>query len=95
MIATELESKVYNWLTGRNVNFDFESSLLNGRTDLAGLIIEFLLDNEVALRIQRAGEVVERQILEGIGFRVVDLKESDINVNLDITMLKAISGEEQ
>lgn len=91
MIMTELESKVGDWLTNQEIEFNFESSLQNGRVDLNNMIVEFILSDDIALRIKKADDTVEKVILTQMGYKVADLKEEDLITDLDSTLIKAIS----
>ncbi len=88
---TELESKVSDWLTNQEIDFDFESSLQNGRVDLQNMIVEFILADYTVLRIKKAEDTIEKVILEQMGFRVAGLKEEELITDLDSTLVKAIS----
>ena len=105
VIMSSLERLVYNWLTERGIIFDFQSSLIGGRVEFGGAVVDFVLIEEgVILRIhgeywhtgiiQEAKDREQRTMLENIGYRVVDLQEQDLTTNLDAVMNKAIMGDE-
>ncbi len=105
VIMSSLERLVYNWLIERGIAFDFQSSLLGGRVEFGGAVVDFILIEEgVILRIfgeywhtgiiQEAKDREQRTMLENIGYRVVDLQEQDLTTNLDAVMEKAIMGDE-
>ena len=105
LVASDLERLVYEWLTKRGIEFSFQSSLLGGRMEYGGIIIDFILiESGIALRVQgeyfhsgveqEAKDREARIVLENMGFRVVDLEEQDLITNLDAVMERAIEGNE-
>lgn len=105
LILTDLERLVYTWLVERNIEFDFQSSLMGGRIEFGGAVVDFILvESGILLRVfgeywhtglvQEAKDREQRSMLEGLGYRVVDLHEEELTTNLDAVMEKAIMGDE-
>ncbi len=102
------EWRVYWWLQKHGYEFDFQSSLLGGRIELGGQVADFLLPNELPPMIIRVqglawhygfrGDIPKDQkakdILEGMGYRVIDVDEDDVNERLDYVMVRAMRGED-
>jgi len=104
-LMTETEGKIATWLDNKRINYNFQSSLIGGRSELAGMIIPFIVpDFNLALRIrnadlydgvnQTAVARMERAQLHNLGFVVVDAHEEDITRNVDEVMNRAIEGRE-
>ncbi|MCJ7612142.1 MAG: hypothetical protein MUP19_07760, partial [Candidatus Aminicenantes bacterium] len=102
---TETEGKIAVWLDNKRINYNFQSSLVGGRAELAGMDIPFIIpDFNLALRIrnqdlydgvsQTAIARMERAQLHNLGFVVVDAHEEDITRNIDEVMNRAIEGRE-
>lgn len=102
---TATEGKVADWLNNKRINYNFQSSLVGGRSELAGLTVPFIImDFNLALRIrnqdlydgvsQTALARIERAQLHNLGFVVVDAHEEDITRNIDEVMNRAIEGRE-
>jgi len=105
ILMTSLEKLVADWLDKRGILYDLQSSLLGGRAEFGGAVVDFILiESAIILRImgeywhagtiQEAKDREQRTMLENIGYRVVDLQEEDLNTNLDAVMEKAIMGDE-
>lgn len=90
MIITEIENKVLGWLVEHDIDFDFESSLQNGRIELNSMIVEFILPDNLAMRIKNVDNGIERAILEQEGYKVADLREYDLERDIDATLTEAI-----
>ena len=101
------EWRVFWWLTKRGIAFDFQSSLMGGRAQLGGLVVDFLITSTVpttALRVQGEAfhygyyakpgrDQMQKDILENeFGFKVIDLDESDLLNRLDFVMGLAMRG---
>ncbi len=94
MIATELETMVVDWLEIRKIDFDFHSSLDGERVEFSGLKADFIVpDYGLVLRITDEEEDEQKAIIENMGYTVVDLKEQDLRIDLNTTMLLALTGE--
>jgi len=87
------------------VDFIFQSQLigLRGVRELGDAIVDFMLvESNILWRVQgeywhkgteeRARDLIQRQRLEGLGYTVVDLWESDLTERLDCTLQQAIRG---
>jgi len=93
-IISELERIVHNWLTRHKISFDFQSSIAGGFYALGGSVVDFILkDMMVALRVQgtywhtgvmkEGRDLYQREILEQLGYTVVDLWEADLEKRLE------------
>lgn len=102
---TDIEALVFNWLTRKNIEFQFQTSLMGGFYQLGGAVVDFLLPaRNLAWRIfgeywhrgvQKEGsDVLQKETLAAIGWTVVDLWSSDIQDRLEETLTKALRGEE-
>jgi len=108
LVASDLERIVINWLNKRGIiDYDFQSSLLGGRYELGGSIIDILFpDRSLAWRIQgdywhkqiakQATDSVQRELLESQGWKVVDIWGStlDTPTRIEETLRKALMGVE-
>lgn len=105
MIGTDIELMVAEWLEKRNILFSFQTKLLGGRPEFGGAVVDFILIEEgIILRVQgeywhtdteqTAQDKVQRILLENLGYRVVDLQETDIENNIDAVMNRAVVGLE-
>lgn len=103
-VMSDLEEIVYNWLSQKKINFQFQSSLAGGYYALGGAVIDFILENRIALRVHgeywhrgvvpEGRDLMQKEILTAQGFIVVDLWGEDLKSRLDETMQRALSGEE-
>jgi len=105
LILSDIEQVVYNWLTKRRIPFEAQVSLRGGVFELGGAKVDFILENDIALRVhgeywhqrigQRASDMVQREVLEADGFTVVDAWGDDLTPDrVDDTMEKALKGVE-
>jgi len=95
VIGSNLEVTVMRWLDKRKILYDFQGSSMGDFFKLP--------ENQVALRVQgefwhspvgKTGQdIIQRELLESIGWTVVDLYESDLMSRLNETMEKALQGE--
>ena len=91
--ATFPEFLIYRELTRRRLkegeDFDFQSAALGGKKQLGGAVIDFILYGYIAGRVQglywhfrtigqKASDIIQRAILEGTGYTVVDMLEDEI-----------------
>lgn len=89
------------------LDFEFQSSQFGGRSDLGGLVVDFLFPNHFPpglvlnvegehwhrySTVQRAKEVIDRTRLESRGFKVVFGLESHINANVGWVVDNALRG---
>lgn len=104
-MATDIEIIVLRWLDRNKIEYEFQSSLMGGFFELGGAVVDVLIpDRNLAWRImgeywhrgvEKTGtDTIQREMLEGMGYTVVDLFELDIRERLSETMTKAIQGEE-
>lgn len=72
-----------------NEDFEFQSEVLGGKTKLGGAVVDFILYGYIAGRVQglywhfrtigqKSVDTIQRAILEGEGFTVVDMLEDEI-----------------
>jgi len=103
IIASDLERIVYDWLVRRGISFDFQTSFSGGHYQLGGSVVDFLIGN-LAWRVQgeywhrgveKAGaDIIQREMLESLGYTVVDLRADDLENMANETLTKALRGEE-
>ena len=104
-VMTEPEAIVYRWLIKKNIQFAFQTSLAGGFYELGGAVVDFILTElNIALRVQgtywhegvakKGMDDIQREMLEGIGFTVVDVWEDDLENRLEETMTLAVQGQE-
>ena len=106
--ASDIERIVLNWLDNHKIiDYSFQSSLMGGHYELGGAVVDFLFpDRELAWRIQgdywhkqiakQATDDIQRELLEGQGWIVVDVwgKDLDTPERVNDTLTKALRGEE-
>ena len=89
------------------IDFEFQSQLigLRGVRELGDAIADFVLTKQnIVLRVQgefwhhtpeqNARDSIQKERLEGLGYTVVDLLESDLTERLDFTLNNALKGQE-
>ena len=102
---TDIETIVYQWLTRRNIEFQFQTSLRGGFFALGGAVVDFLLDDlNIAIRVfgeywhrgvtKEGSDILQREMLGELGWTVVDLWSDDIESKLEETMRLALMGQE-
>jgi very-short-patch-repair endonuclease len=87
------------------VDFDFQSQLigLRGVRELGDAIADFvLIKQQIVWRVQgeywhhtpeqSARDTMQKQRLQGLGYTVIDLAESDLTDRFEYTMQQAIQG---
>jgi very-short-patch-repair endonuclease len=87
------------------VDFDFQSQLigLRGVRELGDAIADFvLIKQRIVFRIQgeywhhtpeqNARDTVQKERLQGMGYTVIDLLESDLTDRFEYTMQQAVQG---
>ena len=106
IIASDLELMVMKFLVDNKIPFDFQSQLIGGYVRQMGdVVVDFLLtDLNIVLRVQgiywhrrieiEARDRIAREHLIGLGYRVVDLWQDDLQSRFLQTMRMAIQGEE-
>ncbi len=104
-VATDIEIVVMRWLDSRNIQYRFQTSLLGGYFALGGAVVDFLLDDSrLAWRIfgeywhrgvtKEGSDLIQRELLIGLGWRVVDLWGDDVKDRTDETLSLALEGQE-
>jgi len=103
-VASNLEILVINWLTKRGIAFSFQVSIMGGHFSLGGAVVDFLLEPNLAWRtmgeyfhrgVTKSGaDEIQREMLSGLGYIVVDLWGEDLLNRLDETLTKALQGIE-
>ena len=106
-VASDIEIIVIEWLTKRNIDFQFQTSFSGGFFELGGAVVDFLLPElRLALRVQgeyfhktveKTGQdIIQKEMLSALGWTVVDLWESDLKdpARLGQTMKLALQGQE-
>ena len=104
-IGTDIEIIVINWLRGRRIEFRFQTSLRGGFFQLGGAVVDFLLpDLNLAWRVfgeywhrgveKEGSDIIQKEMLIGLGWTVVDLWGDDIKDNTDETLSLALEGQE-
>lgn len=106
-MLNEPEKKVANWLLNRKVPFDVQEPMLGGRTELGGLVVDFVItDRMIIIRVQgtywhrtleaNARDELGRENLVQLGYAVVDVWEDNLSDDeIELTMTKALRGEER
>jgi len=104
-LMTDLEALVMRWLEKRKIVYEFQSSLAGGYYSLGGAVVDFLLRARgLAWRVHseywhtgveiEAHDLIQKELLSGLGWRVVDLWQDDLEQRLNETLTKALRGEE-
>ena len=105
---TNLELAVADWLDRHGFKglWDPQEKLRGGRMEKGGAVVDFVIRSRMLiLRVmgqywhrgleQNARDLLQRQLLEADGFRVVDILESNLtSERIDSTMRLAIQGKE-
>jgi len=105
---TDLEVAVANWLDRHGLKGQWETQvgMRGGRMEKGGAVIDFIIRSRMLiLRVmgqywhrgleQNARDLLQRQLLEADGFRVVDILENNLTPEkIDSTMRLAIQGKE-
>ena len=104
-VMTDIEAIVVRWLTARKIQYQFQTSLAGGFYELGGAVCDIIIpERRLAWRIfgeywhrgvvPEGADVIQRELLEGLGYTVVDLWGDDIENRLNETLTKALRGEE-
>ena len=106
-IMSDIEEIVYNFLTKRSIEFEFQSSMLGGRYELGGSIADFTIyELYLIFRVhgdywhrpitKQATDAVQRELLESQGWTVVDIYGSDLETPEEVnnTLERALQGVE-
>ena len=102
---TDIESIVVRWLQKNKIDFQFQTSLSGGYYSLGGSVVDILIpDRDLAWRIHgeywhrgvvaEGRDLVQKEMLMGLGFTVVDIFGDDIRERPDETMRMALQGRE-
>jgi len=101
---SDLERIVYDFLVRRGIGFDFQTSLSGGFFQLGGAVIDFLVEPNLAWRVQgeywhrgvlkSGSDTIQREMLVALGYVVVDLYADDIKNRLGQTLALALEGKE-
>ena len=103
--GSDIEKLVFMWLTRNKIPFEYQTSLAGGHFALGGSVVDFLLsDRMLAWRIQGSywhrgvektgSDQIQKEMLNALGWTVVDLREDDLLSKLDATLIAALRGEE-
>ena len=104
-VATDIEEIVLRWLDKRKIVYLFQTSLSGGFYALGGAVVDFLLpERRLAWRVMgeywhrgvvpEGRDILQKELLTGLGYVVVNLWGDDIENRLEETMQKALVGEE-
>jgi len=104
LVLSDIEELVYFWLIKRRIPFESQVSLRGGVFELGGSKVDFILTGSmIALRVMgeyyhrgvaaEGRDMLQREVLMGLGYIVVDLWGDDIKNRLEETMQKALLGE--
>jgi len=107
ILASDIELIVIEWLDKRKIEYSFQSSIGGGFYELGGSVVDFLLnDLGLAWRVQgdywhrgvvpEGRDLIQREMLEGEGWTVIDLWGEDIldPTRLEQAMRLALQGQE-
>ena len=103
---SNLEKKVYDWLTKNNIPFNTQQTMFGPSSELGSATVDFVLpDRNIVLRVMgsfwhsglqaSARDLLGRERLIGAGYIVVDLQEADLTDDkIEGTMRLALQGRE-
>ena len=101
---SDIETIVYNYLVRHKIPFQFATSLAGGFFELGGAVVDFLVEPNLAWRVmgeyyhrgvtKEGSDLIQREMLEGLGYIVVNIWGDDIKDRLEETMRLALQGEE-
>uniref|UniRef100_A0A6M3L3G1 DUF559 domain-containing protein n=1 Tax=viral metagenome TaxID=1070528 RepID=A0A6M3L3G1_9ZZZZ len=101
---SDIEAIVYDYLTRRGINFRFQTSLAGGFYELGGSVVDFLVEPNLAWRVMgeyyhrgvipEGKDIIQKEMLTGLGYIVIDLWGDDIKDRLEQTMRLALQGQE-
>lgn len=102
---TDIEAIVFRWLTQRNIDFQFQTSLRGGWYSLGGAVVDFLLPaSRLAWRVmgeyyhqgveKKGSDILQREMLVELGWTVVDILGDDVKDRTDETLELALEGQE-
>lgn len=104
-MMSDIEKIVYDYLIRRGIQFRFQTAFGGGYFELGGTVVDFLLDDlRLAWRVQgeyyhrgvgvEGKDFIQKELLAGLGWTVVDIWGDDIKDRLEATMSKALLGQE-
>ena len=103
---SDLEKKVYSWLTKRKVLFNTQQKMFGQARELGSATVDFIISNRrLALRVMgeyyhsslesKARDAFGKEQLINAGYEVVDLWEEDLSdEKLNHTLELALLGQE-
>ena len=103
---SELERKVYDWLTKNKISFSTEETMLAPAREVGSAIVDFLIpDKNLIIRIMgsywhsgltaKARDEFTKEQLMNQGYTVVDIWEENLTKDkIDRTMRLALEGQE-
>ena len=101
---SDIEAIVYDYLTKRGINFRFQTNLAGGWYSLGGAVVDFLVEPNLAWRVMgeyyhrgvipEGKDIIQKEMLTGLGYVVVDIWGDDIKDRLTQTMRLALQGQE-
>ena len=104
-VASDIELIVLQWLDRHKIDYQFETSLMGGFSELGGAVLDILLpERRLAWRImgsywyrgvaKTGSDIIQKENLAAMGLTVVDLWEEDLLNKPEETLTKALRGEE-
>ena len=104
-VATDIELIVLRWLDKNRIRYEFQTSLRGGFYQLGGAVVDILIsDRMLAWRIfgeywhkgveKEGSDILQREILNEMGYTVVDLLEQDLRDRPEETLRLALQGME-
>ena len=104
-VMTDIEAIVFEWLTQRGVEFQFQTSLRGGFFALGGAVVDFLIrDRNLAWRIfgeywhrgvtKEGSDILQKEMLAELGWVVVDIWGDDVRDRTEETLSLALEGRE-
>ena len=103
---SELERKVYNWLTKREIPFTTQEPMFGVAGELGSAVVDFVIEERnLVLRIMgsyyhstieaKARDEFGKEQLINRGYIVVDLREEDLSdERIEHTLEMALEGQE-
>jgi len=104
-VMTDIEAMVVRWLDRHKIVYEFQTSLAGGFFEMGGAVVDFILPARLlAWRVMgehwhegvevEGDDLIQRELLEGVGWTVVNIWGLDIQYRLEETMRKALLGQE-
>ena len=103
---SDLEKKVYNWLTKRNILFTTQEPMFGTAGELGSAVVDFIIgERNLVLRVMgsyyhssiesKARDAFGKEQLINRGYQVVDLREEDLSDDrIEHTLELALEGQE-